>query len=78
MNEKTNGSLGRESRQKRFCSNSTSKSFQDVLTSFKALNELEDPVRHEFELIRAARSLKIPLSSFRKMYRAWKQQQEDV
>lgn len=53
-----------------------SKSFQDVLTSFEALNELEDPVRHEFELIRAARSLLIPLSSFRRMYRSWKQQQE--
>lgn len=78
MNKKTNGSLDKESRQKDFCSNSTSVSFQDVLTSFKALIEVEDPVRHEFELIRAARSLNLPINSYRKMYRAWKLQEEET
>lgn len=65
MNKKTNGSLSPASHKKQFCSNSTNEPFQDepfqdMPASFEALIELEDPVRHEFELIKAARSLKIP------------------
>jgi len=52
-------------------------SFQDVLASFETLVEVQDPVRHEFELIKAARSLKVSIASYRKMYRAWQQQQEE-
>lgn len=77
MNKETNGSLSPASRKKEFCSNSTNKPFQDMLASFEALVKVEDPVRHEFELIRIARSLKIPIVSYRKMYRNWQKQQED-
>lgn len=77
MQKQTNGSLERMSRQKdKDNVQNHSKPFQDVLASFEALIEVEDPVRHEFELIQAARSHKIPLASYRKMYRAWQKQQE--
>lgn len=76
MNKKTNGSLERMSRQKDIVQNH-SKPFQDVLTSFEALVEVKDPVRHEFELITLARSHKIPIASYRRMYCAWIKQQED-
>lgn len=76
MQKETNGSLERMSRQKNIVQNHN-KPFQDLLASFEVLVEVEDPVRHEFELIRLARSHKIPVSSYRKMYRAWIKQQED-
>lgn len=78
MHKKTNGSLEKVSRDKNLYPNSTNKQFQDILASFAMLNIVkEDPVRHEFDLITAARSLKIPIASYRKMYRAWQQQQEE-
>lgn len=76
MQKEENGSSERMSHQKDNVQNH-SKLFQDVLASFEALIELQDPVRHEFDLINAARSHKIPVSSYRKMYRAWQKQQED-
>lgn len=76
MQKEKNGSMDRESRQKDIVQNHT-KPFQDVIASFEALLEVQDPVRHEFELINAARSLQLPVSSYRKMYGAWKKQQED-
>lgn len=76
MNKETNGSLKRVNHQKDIVQNH-SKPFQDVLASFEALVEVEDPVRHEFELITLARSHKLPVSSYRKMYRAWIKQHED-
>lgn len=76
MQKEKNGSMEGRSRQKDIVQNH-SKPFQDVLASFEVLVEVEDPVRHEFELINAARSLQLPVSSYRKMYRAWIKQQED-
>lgn len=58
-------------------SDSTSEIFEDMLRSFSVLSEVEDPVKHEFDLIKIARSLKVPISSYRKMYRYWKLQQEE-
>lgn len=75
MQKEKNGSVTGKSRSKDIVQNHAS-SFQDVLASFKTLVKVQDPVRHEFELINAARSLKVPIASYRKMYRAWKLQQE--
>lgn len=76
MQKEKNGSMERESRSKDIVQNHT-KPFRNVIASFEALLEVQDPVRHEFELINAARSLQLPVSSYRKMYGAWKKQQED-
>jgi hypothetical protein len=76
MQKEKNGSMKGKSRPKDIVQNH-SKPFQDVLASFEALVEVEDPVRHEFELIREARRLKLPVSSYRMMYHAWMKQQED-
>jgi len=50
--------------------------YQKLLASFEQLHTVPDPVRAEFELIQLARSHKIPLSSFRKMLKAWLTQRE--
>lgn len=50
--------------------------FQQVLKSFEQLSSAEDPIKLEFELIQQARSLKLPISSYRKMYRTWTSQQK--
>lgn len=76
MQKGKNGSMERESRPKDIVQNHT-KPFEDVIASFEALVEVQDPVRREFELINSARSLQLPASSYRKMYGAWMKQQED-
>ena len=76
MQREKNGSIEGKSRTKDNVQNH-SKTFQNVLVSFEALIEVSDPVRHEFELIQAARSHKLPVASYRKMYRAWIKQQEE-
>lgn len=76
MQKEKNGSMEGRSRAKDIVQNHN-KPFQDVLASFEALVEVQEPVRHEFELINTARSLQLPVSSYREMYRAWMKQQED-
>jgi len=76
MHKEKNGSIEGKSRQKDIVQNHSTP-FEDVLASFEALIEVEDPVRHEYELIKAARSHSLPVSSYRRMYRAWIKQQED-
>ncbi len=76
MQKEKKGSMDGKSRAKDIVQNH-SKPSQDVLASFEALIKVQDPVRHEFELINAARALQVPVSSYRKMYRAWTKQQED-
>lgn len=76
MQKEKNGSIEGLNRHKDIVQNHSTP-FEDVLASFEALTEVEDTVRHEFELIKAARSHKLPVASYRKMYRAWIKQQED-
>lgn len=45
--------------------------YKKLLESFKVLAQVSDPIRQEFELVTAARSHKLPISSYRKMFRAW-------
>lgn len=51
--------------------------YQAVLASFEQLSSAEDPIRLEFQLIQAARSHKLPISSYRKMFGAWLTSQEE-
>lgn len=50
--------------------------YQKLLESFESLSSTEDRVKREFELVRSARSHKLPIASYRKMYRVWLFQQK--
>jgi len=46
-------------------------SFEAVLETFAYLKSINDPVRQEFETVKAAKRNKLPISSFKKMFGAW-------
>lgn len=47
--------------------------YQQVLWSFELLSEIEDECLREYELVKSARENKLPIGSFRKMYKSWTQ-----
>lgn len=51
--------------------------YQRLLESFQELAQCSDQVRLEFELVQAARSHKLPISSYRKMFGSWLTSQEE-
>lgn len=45
--------------------------YKRLLESFQELAQVSDPIKLEFELVTAARSHKLPISSYRKMFGSW-------
>lgn len=47
--------------------------FKTLLNSFEQLEQETDPIRREFALLKLAKQQRIPLSSYRRMFKSWMQ-----